>query len=158
MYVSKYITWTTVLEFDICKNLNEVLFMLRMTGLIKLGYNPNKSSFSTLLHTQILDWVELRKNEIIQNCGKKESQILDMLFIELFRFTDQNFLAGAVGAHPLLAPGVKALKMTFLPILGQKNFKIPKFFFLQISLFMGPIDGTNDIFLSGLPFRLYSNS
>ena len=120
-----------MLEFDICKNPNEVLFILGMIGLIKLGYNPNKSSFSTLLHTQILDWVELRKNEIIQNCGKKESQILDMLFIELFWFTDQIFLAGAVGAHPLLAPGVKALKMTFLPILGWKNSEIQKCFFFK---------------------------
>ena len=129
-----------------------------MTGVIKLGYNPNKSSFSTLLHTQILDWVELRKNEIIQNCGKKESQILDMLFIELFWFTDQIFLAGAVGAHPLLDPDVKALKTMFLPIFGQKNSEIQKFFFLQISLFWGPIDDINNIFSPGVPFWLNSES
>ena len=77
-----------------------------------------------------------------------------MLFIELFWFTDQKILAGAVGAHPLLPPGVKALKMTFLPILGWKNSEIQKFFFLQISLFIGPIGGTNKIFLLGLPFWL----
>ena len=77
-----------------------------------------------------------------------------MLFIELFWFTDQKILAGAVGAHLLLPLGVKALKMTFLPILGWKNSEIQKFFFLQISLFIGPIGGTNKIFLLGLPFWL----
>ena len=71
-----------------------------------------------------------------------------MLFIELFWFTDQIFLAGAVGAHPLLAPGSKAPKTRFLPILGLKNPEIQKFFFLQISLFVGPIDGINNIFFS----------
>ena len=88
--------------------------------------------------------------------GNQQARFL--LFIELFRFSDQNILGGAVGAHPLLASGVKALKNRFLPILGRKKSEIQKFFFLQISLFIGPIDGTNNIFLSGLPFRLYSDS
>ena len=78
-----------------------------------------------------------------------------MLFIELFCFTDQKILAGAVGAHALLPSGVKALKNRFLPILGRKNFEIQKFFFLQISLFVGPIDGINNIFFSEEPYWLH---
>ena len=58
----------------------------------------------------------------------------------------------------ITAHGVRAPKMTFLPILGVKNPEIQKFFFLQFSIFLGPIDGTNDIFCSGLPFWLYSES
>ena len=80
-----------------------------------------------------------------------------MLFLELFGCTDQKIVVGAVGAHPLLAPGMKALKTKFLPIMGAKNSEIQNFFFLQISLFIGPIDGTNNNFLSVLPFWLYSD-
>ena len=80
-----------------------------------------------------------------------------MLFLEIFGCTDQKILAGAVGAHPLLAPGVRALKTMFLPILGRKNFEIQKFFFLQISIFVGPIDGINNIFFSGVPFLVYND-
>ena len=69
-----------------------------------------------------------------------------MLFSELYCFTDQKILVGAVGAHAHLAPGVMALKNEFLPILGVKNSENQKFFFLQISIFLGPIDGINDIF------------
>ena len=58
----------------------------------------------------------------------------------------------------VMAHGVKAPKMTFLPILGVKNSENQNFFFLQISIFLGPIDGINDIFWSGLPFWLYSES
>ena len=53
---------------------------------------------------------------------------------------------------------MKAPKTTFLPILGVKNCEIQKFFFLQFSKFLGPIDGTNNIFLSGAPFWLYSET
>ena len=60
--------------------------------------------------------------------GKTRSWISDMLFIELFCFTDQKILAGAVGAHALLPSGVKALKNRFLPILGRKNSEIQNFF------------------------------
>ena len=81
-----------------------------------------------------------------------------MLFIEVWGFTDQKILIGKRRAHVRLAPGVEALKMTFLPILGVKNSENQNFFFLQISIFLGPIDGINDIFLSGLPFWLYSES
>ena len=85
------------------------------------------------------------------------SWISDMLFIELFYFTDQKILAGAVGAHALLPSGVKALKNRFLPILGWKNSEIQKFFFLQISLFIGPIDGISNIFSLDQPYWLYSD-
>ena len=81
-----------------------------------------------------------------------------MLFIEIFWCTDQKILIGQHRAKSILALGVKALKTTFLPILGVKNPEIQKKFFLQFSIFLGPIDGTNDIFLSGLPFLLYSQS
>ena len=59
---------------------------------------------------------------------------------------DHIILGGDVGAHARLAPGVKALKMTFLPVFGVKNSENQNFFFLQISIFLGPIDGINDIF------------
>ena len=119
---------------------------------------PQFKYFSALLHTQILDRQEDRKNGFEQNCGKKTSQILDMLFLEVFCITDQKILAGAVGAHPVLAPGSKAPKTRFLPILGLKNPEIQKFFFLQISLFVGPIDGICNIFSPGVPFWLNSES
>ena len=80
-----------------------------------------------------------------------------MLFIELFCFTDQKILARAVGAHALLPSGVKALKNRFLPILGWKNPEIQKFFFLQISFFVGPIDGINNIFFSEVTYWLYKD-
>ena len=51
-----------------------------------------------------------------------------MLFIEIFWCTDQNILAGERGAKFILVPGVKALKTTFLPILGVKNPEIQKKF------------------------------
>ena len=81
-----------------------------------------------------------------------------MLFLEIFGCTDQKILAGAVGAHPLLAPGSKTPKTTFLSIFGVKNPEIQKFFFLQISLFLGPIDDINNIFSPDLPFWLYCES
>ena len=117
-----------------------------MTGLLKQGHNSNKATFEATIYTKMLDVEENRKNGFSQNCKKSSSQILDMLFIELFWWTDQNILAGAVGAHPLLAPGAGALKTRFLPILGVKNPEIQKIFLLQISLFLGPIDGPNNIF------------
>ncbi len=43
-------------------------------------------------------------------------------------------------------------------ILGVKKGEIQKFFFLQFSKFLGPIDGTDNIFLSGAPFWLYSET
>ena len=81
-----------------------------------------------------------------------------MLFSELYCFTDQKILVGAVGAHAHLAPSVRALKNEFLPILGVKNSENQKFFFPQISLFLGPIDGHLKNFLSALPFWLYNDS
>ena len=80
-----------------------------------------------------------------------------MLNLMLFWITRQKIWAGERGANPFLAPGIRALKMRFLPILGVKNSEIQKFFFLQISLFLGPIDGPNNIFWWGLPFWLYSD-
>ena len=118
---------------------------------------PQFRYFSALLHTKILDRQEDRKNGFKQNCGKKTSQILDMLFLEVFCITDQKILAGAVGAHLLLAPANKAPKTRFLPILGLKNPEIQKFFFLQISLFVGPIDGINNIFFSEVTYWLYKD-
>ena len=41
---------------------------------------------------------------------------------------------------------------------GGENFWNSKIFFLQISLFLGPIDDINNIFSPGLPFWLYSDS
>ena len=117
-----------------------------MTGLLKQGHNSNKGTFEATIYTKMLDVEENRKNGFSQNCKKSSSQILDMLFIELFWWTDQNILAGAVGAHPLLTPGAGALKTRFLPILGVKNPEIQNFFLPQISLFLGPIDGLNNIF------------
>ena len=81
-----------------------------------------------------------------------------MLFIDLWGITDQKILVGKHWTIFRLALGVKALKKTFLPIFGGKNSENQKNFFLQISIFLGPIDGINDIFLSGLPFWLYSES
>ena len=104
---------------------------------------------------------KIQKNFLFQfspQYGKTRSWISDMLFIELFCFTDQKILAGAVGAHALLPSGMKALKNRFLPILGWKNSEIQNFFFLQISLFIGPIGGSNNIFLLGLRFWLQSDS
>ena len=66
-------------------------------------------------------------------------------------------LAGAVGAHPFLAPRSKAPKTTILPILRRKILEIQNFFLLQISLFIGPIDGINNNFLLGLPFWGYGD-
>ena len=45
----------------------------------------------------------------------------------------------------------------FLPILTLKSCEIPKIFFLQISLFIGAIDGINNIFFSGVPFLVYND-
>ena len=157
-YFIKYVDCSQVVQIEIWKDPNYLLFILKMTGLLKQGHNSNKGTFEATIYTKMLDVEENRNNAFSQNCKKSSSQILDMLFIELFWCTDQNILAGAVGAHPLLAPGAGALKTRFLPILGQKIFEIQKFFFPQISLFIGPIDGLSNIFWSGLPFWLYIDS
>ena len=81
-----------------------------------------------------------------------------MLNLMQFGCTHQKMTFGQQRAHAHLAPSRWALKMRFLPILGVKNSEIQKFFLLQISLFLGPIDGPNNIFLPGLPFWLYSDS
>ena len=81
-----------------------------------------------------------------------------MLNIGQFCISHQKITAGQHRAHARLAPGTWALKMTFLPILEVKNSEIQKFSFLQISLFLGQIDGINNIFSSGLPFWLYRDS
>ena len=48
---------------------------------------------------------------------------------------DHIILGGDVGAHARLAPGVKALKTTFLPVLGVKNSENQKFFFFKSAFF-----------------------
>ena len=78
--------------------------------------------------------------------------------LSYFGVLTKKILAGAVGAHPVLPPGSKAPKTTFLPILGVKKSEIQKIFFLQICLFLGPIDAINNIFSPGLPFWLNSKS
>ena len=77
--------------------------------------------------------------------------------LSYFGVLTKKILAGAVGAHPVLPPGSKAPKTTFLPIFGVKNPEIQKFFFLQISLFVGPIDGVNNIFFSEVPYWLHND-
>ena len=71
-----------------------------------------------------------------------------MLIIGPFRFTRQKILVGQHRAHAFWPPDVMVPKNHVLPILGWKKFEIQKFFFLQISLFIGPIDGINNIFFS----------
>ena len=158
LHFMKYVDCSQVVQIEIWKDPNYLLFILKMTGFLKQCNNPNKSTFSMTIHIKILDVVENGKNGFSQNCKKSSSQILDMLFIELFWCTDQNILVGAVGAHPLLAPGSRAPKTTFFPILGVKNPEIQNLFLLQISLFLGPIDGINIIFLSGVSVWLHSDS
>ena len=102
--------------------------------------------------------VKITRNEFSLIYGKSTLRIFYMLFMDLWGITHQKILVGNPGRKSLLAPGVQAPKTTFLPILGVKNPENQKFFFLQISIFLGPIDGINDIFWSGLPFWLYSES
>ena len=101
---------------------------------------------------------DFRLFEFSLKYGKTVIWILDMLFIEIFWCTDQKILLGQHRAKSILAPGMKALKTTFLPILGVKNPEIQNFFFLQFSIFLRPIVGINNIFLSGAPFWLYSET
>ena len=158
LHFMKYVDCSQVVQIEIWKDQNYLLFILKMTGLLKQGHNSNKGTFEATIYTKMLDVEENRKNGFSQNCKKSSSQILDMLFIELWGFTHQKILIGQHRAHVHLAPGVRALKNRFLPILGEKNFEIQNFFFLQISLFLGPIDGISNIFSSSVPFWLNSES
>ena len=82
-------------------------------------------------------------------------QILNMLILGSFGFTQQKILVGKRGSHAFWDPDVSVLENHVFAHFGAENFEIQKFFFLQISLFIGPIDGTDNNFLSGLPFWLY---
>ena len=84
--------------------------------------------------------------DFLRDTEKHYSRFWICCSIRFSALPDHIILGGDVGAHAHLAPGVKALKMTFLPVLGVKNSENQKIFFLQISIFLGPIDGINDIF------------
>ena len=71
--------------------------------------------------------------------GKRESWILDMFFIEIFWCTDQKILIGQHRAKSILDPGVKALKIRILPILGAKNSEIKKKIFFKTAFFQGQL-------------------
>ena len=55
--------------------------------------------------------------------------------LSYFGVLTKKILAGAVGAPPVLPPGSKAPKTTFLPILGVKNSEIQSFFFFKSAFF-----------------------
>ena len=129
-----------------------------MTGLLKQGHNSNKGTFEATIYTKMLDVEENRKNGFSQNCKKSSSQILDMLFIELFWWTDhKNLGRGSGGTCPFSPRNEGIQNEVFRPFWGEK-VEIQKFFLLPISHFLGPIDGLNNIFLPGLLFWLYSHS
>ena len=55
--------------------------------------------------------------------------------LSYFGVLTKKILAGAVGAHPVLPPGSKAPKTTFLPILGVKKSEIQNFFFFKSAFY-----------------------
>ena len=146
-----------MLRLQIFKDPNDLIFILRKPGFIKSGYKHNMSSFKANIIGKSWIWRKTRKINFLRYTEKLGPRFWICCLLSYFPSLTTKILAGAVGAHPVLAPGMQALKNRFLPILGPKNFEIPKFFFLQISLFIGPIGGTNNNFLSGLPIWLYSD-
>ena len=140
------------------KDPNHLIFILRKPGFLKSGYKLNMSSFKANIIGKSWIWRKTRKINFLRYTEKLCPRFWICCSLSYFASPTTKILAGAVGAHPLLAFGAKALKNRFLPIFGRKKSEIQKFFFLQISLFIGPIDGTNNIFLSGLPVWLYSIS
>ena len=101
---------------------------------------------------------ENRENGFTQNCGNITSQILDMLFLELFWCTDQKNFGGGSGGTPRFAPRQQGPQNDVFAHFGGKKIRNSKFFFLQICLFLGPIDAISNIFSPGLPFWLNSKS
>ena len=95
---------------------------------------------------------------LLRIVGKKPPRFWICCTLSYFASLTTKIWAGAVGAHPFLAPGSRSPKTMILSILGVKNPEIQKNFFLQISLFLGPIDGINIIFSSGVPVWLHSDS
>ena len=83
--------------------------------------------------------VKITRNGFSLIYGKSTLRIFYMLFMDLWGITHQKILVGNPGRKSLLAPGVQAPKTTFLPILGVKNSENQKFFFLQISIFLGQL-------------------
>ena len=84
-------------------------------------------------------------------------QILNMLILGSFGITQQKILVGKWGALPFWDPDIRVPENHVFAHFGAENFEIQKFFFLQISIFVGPIDGINNIFFSEVPYWLYKD-
>ena len=69
-----------------------------------------------------------------------------MLILGSFRFTRQKILIGQRRAHAVWAPDVRGLENHVFAHFGVEKFRNLKKFFLQISFFVGPIYGINNIF------------
>ena len=80
-----------------------------------------------------------------------------MLILGSFGFTRQKILVGKRGAHAFWDPDVRVPENHVFAHFGVEKFQIRKFFFLQISIFVGPIDGINNIFSLNQPYWLYSD-
>ena len=80
-----------------------------------------------------------------------------MLILGSFGFTRQKILVGKQGAHAFWDPDVRVPKNHVFAHLGAEKNRNSNFFFLQISLFVGPIDGINNIFFSEVTYWLYKD-
>ena len=146
-----------MLRLQIFKDPNDLIFILRKPGFIKSGYKHNMSSFKANIIGKSWIWRKTRKINFLRYTEKLCPRFWICCLLSYFPSPTTKILAGAVGAHPLLAFGVKALKNRFLPIFGWKKSEIQQFFFLQISLFIGPIDGINNTFFSEVPYWLHKD-
>ena len=80
-----------------------------------------------------------------------------MLFLGSFCFTRQKILIGQRRAHAVWDPDVRVPKNHVFAHFGAEKNRNSKIFFLQISLFVGPIDGINNIFFSEVTYWLYKD-
>ena len=81
-----------------------------------------------------------------------------MLFIKGFCIARSHYFGWGRGGTCPFGSRREGPQNDVFARFGGEKFRKSKIFFLQISIFLGPIDGINDIFLSGLPFWLYSES
>ena len=136
----------------------ELLFFLRMPNFVKVGYKPKTSSLlrppyypnpgSGGKHEKWI-YLTIRKN------GVPDLEYV-VPWVSLLHST-KNFDRATTGTCRL-GPRCKGTqKPCFCPFWGGKKIEIQNFFFLQISLFVGPIDGINNIFFSEVTYWLYKD-
>ena len=140
-----------MVQLEVWKDPNDFLFILRMPGLIKLGYKHSESSFQGLDIPKYGFWWKSREMNFLQNTEKQQSSFKICWTQGNFAVLAKKLGSGIDGKNGY-SPRPEGTQNDVFVRFGGEKFRKSKIFFPQICLFLGPIDGTNDIFWSGLLF------